>query len=250
MKLTRRTFASLAAAAPAALAQQPAPPPAAPEQRRGTPPEVPPFEGPPEFSRKDVPPKVRLFAMTQMLRLLDGPFKDAQEWNRGYMSRLPVDRLVRNFRVNAGLSTDAKLLCGWEQPNNGQKLHRERSFADTLQVIFIGQRAQLYASTGDAAAKTKGDEIVDRLLSASGNWRAVISAHFLPNSSIVSTHANVGAVLHGAQDHGGPVRYESVRREQAGVWRIGSGCWAGSVDHVEIRGTYAGHPRHGIQRNE
>src|SRR5580698_5718460 len=127
MKLTRRTFGSLAAAAPVALAQQPAPQPAAPEQRRGTPPEVPPFDAPLEFSRKDVSPKVRPFAMTQV-RLLDGPFKDAQESNRGYMSRLPVDRLVRNFRVNAGLSTDAKPLGGWEQPNpsaNSTQLHRE-----------------------------------------------------------------------------------------------------------------------------
>ena len=102
MKLTRRTFAALAAA-PLAVAQQPPAPPANPEQRRGTPPEVLPFEAPLEFSRQDVAPKVRPFAMTQV-RLLDGPFKDAQEWNRGYMSRLPADRLVRNFRVNAGLA--------------------------------------------------------------------------------------------------------------------------------------------------
>jgi DUF1680 family protein len=162
MKLTRRTFGSLAAAAPVALAQQPAPQPAAPEQRRGTPPEVPPFEAPLEFSGKDVAPKVRPFAMTQV-RLLDGPFKDAQEWNRGYMSRLPVDRLVRNFRVNAGLPTAAKPLGGWEQPNNGEKLHRESELRGHFTGHFLSASAQLYSSTGDAAAKTKADEIVDQL---------------------------------------------------------------------------------------
>src|ERR1700733_659339 len=162
MKFTRRTFGSLAAAAPVALAQQPALQPAAPEQRRGTPPEVPPFEAPLEFSRKDVAPKVRPFAMTQV-RLLDGPFKDAQEWNRGYMSRLPVDRLVRNFRVNAGLPTEAKPLGGWEQPNNGEKLHRESELRGHFTGHFLSASAQLYASTGDSAAKTKGDEIVDEL---------------------------------------------------------------------------------------
>src|SRR5262249_32913353 len=111
MKLTRRGFAALAAG-PALAAQQQSPaPPANPEQRRGTPPEVPPFSGPIEFSRKDVAPRVRPFAMTQV-RLLAGPFETVQEWNRAYMSRLPADRLVRNFRVNAGLSTEAKAFGG------------------------------------------------------------------------------------------------------------------------------------------
>src|SRR5580658_554396 len=161
MKLTRRTFAALAAV-PAAIAQQPPVPTANPEQRRGTPPEVPPFEAPLEFSRKDVAPKVRPFPITQV-RLLDGPFKDAQEWNRGYMSRLPVDRLVRNFRVNAGLATDAKPFGGWEQPNNGQQLHRESELRGHFTGHFLSASAQLYASTGDQSAKAKGDEIVAEL---------------------------------------------------------------------------------------
>jgi DUF1680 family protein len=161
MKLTRRSFAALAAA-PVAFAQQPAASSVSPEQRRGTPPEVPPFDGKLEFSRSDVRAKVRPFAMTQV-RLLDGPFKDVQEWNRGYMSRLPVDRLVRNFRVNAGLTTDAKAFGGWEQPNNGQKLHRESELRGHFTGHFLSASALLYASTGDSAAKAKGDEIVDQL---------------------------------------------------------------------------------------
>jgi len=162
MRLSRRRFASVLAAAPALAAQQQPAPPANPEQRRGTMPEVPPFQGPLEFTRKDVTQKVRPFPMTQV-RLLAGPFKDAEEWNRGYMSRLPVDRLVRNFRVNAGLPTDAKPLGGWEQPNNGQPLHRESELRGHFTGHFLSASAQLYGSTGDAAAKAKGDEIVDEL---------------------------------------------------------------------------------------
>ena len=162
MKLSRRRFAVTLAAAPAVAAQQLPPPPANPEQRRGTPPEIPPFQGTIEFSRQDKPAKVRPFPMTQV-RLLDGPFKDAQEWNRGYMSRLPADRLVRNFRVNAGLPTVAKPLGGWEQPNNGQALHRESELRGHFTGHFLSASAQLYASTGDQAAKAKGDEIVDQL---------------------------------------------------------------------------------------
>src|SRR5579872_61546 len=163
MKLTRRGFASALAAAPALAAQQP-PPPANPEQRRGTIPEIPPFQAPIEFSKSEVAAKVRPFSLSQV-RLLDGPFHDVQEWNRGYMSRLPADRLVRNFRVNAGLPTEAKPLGGWEQPNNGQALHRDSELRGHFTGHFLSASAQLYASTGDKDAKAKGDQMVDQLAS-------------------------------------------------------------------------------------
>jgi hypothetical protein len=177
MKLSRRHFAATLAAAPVAVApvlaqQQPTQPPAtAPNPntsapRRGPAPEIPPFQEPLSFTRVDVRPKVRPFPMTQV-RLLAGPFQDAADWNRGYMSRLPVDRLVRNFRVNAGLPTDAKAFGGWEQPNPsngpGQVLHRESELRGHFTGHFLSASAQLYASTGDQAAKAKGDEIVSEL---------------------------------------------------------------------------------------
>ncbi len=165
MKLSRRRFTATLAAAPVAAAQQapPAPPaPPADAQRRGTAPEVPPFQDPLAFTRSDAAPKVRPFPMTQV-RLLAGPFQDAAEWNRTYMSRLPVDRLVRNFKVNAGLPTSAQPFGGWEQPNNGEKLHRASELRGHFTGHFLSASAQLYASAGDQAAKAKGDEIVDEL---------------------------------------------------------------------------------------
>src|SRR5947208_16828748 len=94
--LSRRNFATLlaasSAAAPALMAQQPAAqsnPNTSPaqQQRRGTLPEVPPFQAPIEFSRAPVPARVEPFPLTQV-RLLAGPYNDAEEWNRGYMQRL------------------------------------------------------------------------------------------------------------------------------------------------------------------
>jgi uncharacterized protein len=161
MKVSRRRFGAALAASPIALAQQPAAP-SSPEQRRGTAPEIPPFQEPLSFARNEIAPRVRPFSMTQV-RLLPGPFQDAQEWNRGYMSRLPVDRLVRNFRVNAGLPSSATPFGGWEQPNNGQALHRDSELRGHFTGHFLSASAQLYASTGDHAAKAKGDEIVDEL---------------------------------------------------------------------------------------
>ena len=118
--LTRRAFGAVLAA-PALLAQEPAP-------RQGTVPEAAPFDASLSFSRHDVAPKVEPFPMTQV-RLLDGPFHEAQEWNRGYMKRLPADRLLHNFRLNAGLPSSAEPLGGWEEPKRrtARPLHRPLS---------------------------------------------------------------------------------------------------------------------------
>src|SRR5689334_290145 len=103
MKIGRRGFALGMVAAPLA-AQNPTPNTSVQqEQQRNRPatPEPPaPFDQPIEFTRKDVRLKAEPFPMTHV-RVLAGPFYDAQEWNRGYMSRLDVPRLLYNFRQNA-----------------------------------------------------------------------------------------------------------------------------------------------------
>jgi DUF1680 family protein len=166
-RLSRRSFGALLAAssaAPALRAQQ-TPPSGAPnpntsQQRRGTIPETAPFQGPIEFARRDVPLRAEPFPMTQV-RLLPSLYQDAQEWNRGYMARLDAGRLLYNFRENAGLSARAaKPLGGWEQPANGERSSELRGH---FTGHFLSASAQLFAATGDRAAKTKGDEIVSEL---------------------------------------------------------------------------------------
>jgi DUF1680 family protein len=167
--MTRRKAASLLAAAPAAaFAQQPPQTPAAPpnpntsvQQRRpGPPPEVPPFQAPIEFTRKDVAPKVQPFALTQV-KLLPGIYSDAAEWNRAYMSRLTADRLLYNFRENAGMAVgSANPFGGWEAKADGK---RGTELRGHFTGHFLSASAQLYATAGDKAAKAKGDEIVAEL---------------------------------------------------------------------------------------
>lgn len=48
------------------------------------------------------------------VRLLDGPFRDAQQRNAAYLRRLDPDRLLHNFRKNAGLVPKAEVYGGWE----------------------------------------------------------------------------------------------------------------------------------------
>ena len=154
--LNRRGFAAVLAASGVAAAAPPQPPP----RRSAPPPEVPPFQAPLEFTRQDVPARVHPFPMTQV-KLLPGLFANAAEWNRGYIGRLPADRLLYNFRANAGLPVgSAQPFGGWEAKADGKHATELRGH---FTGHFLSASAQLYASAGDQEAKAKADEIVAEL---------------------------------------------------------------------------------------
>lgn len=172
--LTRRAFGAIVVASGAAsslpaqddVQHQVGAKPAANRQqgpgnfRRPLAPDTPPFEGKLQFGRKDVSLRAEPFSMGQVRLSPGSVFYEAQEWNRGYMSRLPADRLLYTFRQNAGLPVgSAQPLGGWEQPENGQR-------SSELRGHFVGHYlsalAQLAAS-GDAEAKAKGDYMVAEL---------------------------------------------------------------------------------------
>jgi len=96
-------------------------------------------------------PRVREFALGEVT-LEAGPLQQAREWNRGYLMRLPNDRLLRNFRVNAGLPTDAQPLGGWEEPKCELRGH--------FVGHYLSACSMLYAATGEKAIKAKADELV------------------------------------------------------------------------------------------
>ena len=48
------------------------------------------------------------------VRLLNGPFLLAQQRDARYLMDLEPDRLLHNFRVNAGLTPKAAVYGGWE----------------------------------------------------------------------------------------------------------------------------------------
>lgn len=171
-KFTRREFATSAAIAPIGLAAAssllgqvgaasqsaaiPPPPKKSPNtedvaNRVFSVSEPGPFDAPLQFDRNKMPQKLNPFPLGDVT-LEAGPLHQAREWNRGYIMRLPNDRLLHNFRVNAGLPSSAKPLGGWETP------------AGELRGHFVGHYlsacALLYAATGDAAIKSKTDELV------------------------------------------------------------------------------------------
>jgi len=170
--ITRRGFGAVLTASGIAAAEQqttaPTPNTAVQQQqqrRREPRPEVEPFAGPIEFSRQDEPARVEPFPMAQV-RVTGGLAKDAQQWNRGYMGRLGADRLLYNFRANAGLPVgDAKPLGvahgpSWERAADGT---RGTELRGHFTGHFLSASALLWASTGDKQARAKADEIVDGL---------------------------------------------------------------------------------------
>ena len=91
----------------------------------------------------------------QQVRLLDGPFKQARLLDEQYLLSLDPDRLLHNFRVNAGLPSSAKPLGGWEAPDVELRGHSVGHYLSAL--------ALMYASTGDARFKARADSMVTEL---------------------------------------------------------------------------------------
>ena len=152
--LNRRMFVAGLASSPVLLAQQSAVQDPPPPSKRPPIHEQPPFEEPLAFQRRDAGWRVKPFLMSQV-RLLPGPFQQSAEWNRAYMNWLGVDRLLHNFRVNAGLPSTAEPFGGWEAPKSELRGH--------FTGHYLSACALRYASAGDAEMKARGDEMVSEL---------------------------------------------------------------------------------------
>ncbi|HEY3130599.1 MAG TPA: beta-L-arabinofuranosidase domain-containing protein, partial [Acidobacteriota bacterium] len=101
-----------------------------------------------------VPLKAYSFELPAV-RLLDGPFRDAMLRDQKYLLSLDTDRLLHNFRVNAGLPSSAKPLGGWEAPDVELRGHSLGH--------YLSACALMYASTGDERFKTRTETVVSEL---------------------------------------------------------------------------------------
>ena len=86
------------------------------------------------------------------VRLLDGPFQCAQNLDKAYLLSLDADRLLHTFRLNVGLTSDAKPYGGWEMPDCELRGH--------FVGHYLSACALMYRSTGDAEMKKRTDYIV------------------------------------------------------------------------------------------
>jgi DUF1680 family protein len=102
--------------------------------------------------------RLSAFALSDV-RLLDGPFRDAQERDARYLLSLEPDRLLHNFRVNAGLAPKAPVYGGWESEEPWIDI---RCHGHTL-GHFLSAVAMMAASTGDARFSKRAEYVVSEL---------------------------------------------------------------------------------------
>lgn len=93
------------------------------------------------------------------VRLLDGPFKTAQDVDRAYLLRLDADRFLSGFRSVAGLPKKADPYGGWETIKPGDR------FTTAGQTLghYLSALSMMAAATGDAECKKRVDYIVGEL---------------------------------------------------------------------------------------
>jgi DUF1680 family protein len=87
--------------------------------------------------------------------ILDPDLLRMREQTLKYMLALDSDRLLHNFRVNAGLPSSAEPLYNRESPTNGWRGHYVGH--------FLSACGQMHASTADVRVKTKADAMVAEL---------------------------------------------------------------------------------------
>lgn len=87
------------------------------------------------------------------VRLLDGPFKKAQDTDMKYMLSLEADRLLAPYLREAGLKPKAESYGNWE--NTGLDGH--------IGGHYLSALSNMYAATGSPAVKQRLDYMIDQL---------------------------------------------------------------------------------------
>jgi hypothetical protein len=93
------------------------------------------------------------------VRLLPGPFKTAQELDAQYLLTLEPDRLLHNFRVNAGLPPRAPVYGGWESCEPWIDI---RCQGHTL-GHYLSACSMMFAATGAPELRQRVEYIVAEL---------------------------------------------------------------------------------------
>ncbi len=89
----------------------------------------------------------------EAVRLLPSPYFNAMQANLSYLHRLEPDRLLHNFRAQAGLAPKGAVYGGWES----------ESIAGHTLGHYLSACAHMFAQTGDTECRRKVSYIVEEL---------------------------------------------------------------------------------------
>jgi len=135
--------------------------------------------------------KVRPFSITEV-KLLDGPFKHAEEMNEKYLLSLEPDRLLHTFRLTAGIPTSAKQYGGWEEPKCELRGHAIGHYLSGCALAYQSsgneklkeQSAQVVAGMAECQAKFPSgylsaypEELIDRVVACKAVWAPWYTLH-------------------------------------------------------------------------
>jgi len=115
-----------------------------------------------------VSPRATYFPLTDV-RLDEGPFLAAQQLDSAYLLRLEPDRMLANFRANAGLTPKAPVYGGWESQQPWVEIG---CHGHTL-GHYLSACACMHAATDDARFAERVDYIVGELAACqqkTGGW--------------------------------------------------------------------------------
>ena len=100
------------------------------------------------------PPQMQMESFPiEAVRLLPSPYHDAMQADIAYLHRLEADRLLHNFREQAGLKPKGAVYGGWES----------ESIAGHTLGHYLSACAHMYAQSGDAECKRRVEYIVGEL---------------------------------------------------------------------------------------
>jgi DUF1680 family protein len=130
-------------------------------------------------------PTARLKAFDLADVTLDGgPFLHAQRKTEAYLLALQPDRMLHNFRVNAGLKPKAPVYGGWESDATWADIN---CHGHTL-GHYLSACALAYRSTRDARFKARVDHIARELAACQAAAKSGLVCAFPDGPALVAAH--------------------------------------------------------------
>lgn len=160
------------------------------------------------------PPRLKPFPL-QDVRLLPSAFLAAQERDERYLLELEPDRMLHNFRANAGLAPKAPVYGGWESQEPWVEI---RCHGHTL-GHYLSACALMFAATGKPEYKSRVDYIVSELRACQDAAKTGLICAF-PDGARQLENSVQGREFHG-------VPWYTMHKIFAG---LRDACWYASSD--------------------
>jgi uncharacterized protein len=128
-------------------------------------------------------PKLQAFDLTDV-DLAEGPFLHAQRMTEAYLLKLQPDRMLHNFRVNAGLKAKAAVYGGWESEPTWEDIN---CHGHTL-GHYLSACALAYRSTNDKRFKQRVEYIASELAACQRAAGSGLVCAFPKGPALVEAH--------------------------------------------------------------